>query len=272
MPAAVGRKIKYRFPAWQAPEVFSKRQPLIFSYYLCLCGSFFSSRICGIYVMCVPYQYSCLRPSGRCRVKRSFSTTFSNSLYADLPQKLSSPALSEIPFRKVQAKVPFARHLLERSVRPSTHLRKVSRKSGKLTHLRKVEKACGVGKSSSRRSRGGGASTHLRKVSRKSEKSTHLRKVEKACGVGKSSSRRSRGGGASTHLRKVSRKSEKSTHLRKVEKACGVGKSSSRRSRGGGASTHLRKVSRKSGKSTHLRKVEMVRGGKELLIIRRGRS
>ena len=206
MPAAVGRKIKYRFPAWQAPEVFSKRQPLIFSYYLCLCGSFFSSRICGIYVMCVPYQYSCLRPSGRCRVKRSFSTTFSNSLYADLPQKLSSPALSEIPFRKVQAKVPFARHLLERSVRPSTHLRKVSRKSGKLTHLRKVEKACGVGKSSSRRSRGGGASTHLRKVSRKSEKSTHLRKVEKACGVGKCSSRRSRGGGASTHLRKVSRK------------------------------------------------------------------
>ena len=49
-PAAVGRKIKYRFPAWQAPEVFSERQPLIFSYYLCLCGSFFSSRICGIYV------------------------------------------------------------------------------------------------------------------------------------------------------------------------------------------------------------------------------
>ena len=53
MPAAVGRKIKYRFHAWQAPEVFSKRQPLIFSYYLCLCGSFFSSRICGIYV-CSP--------------------------------------------------------------------------------------------------------------------------------------------------------------------------------------------------------------------------
>ena len=50
MPAAVGRKIKYRFHAWQAPEVFSKRQPLIFSHYLCLCGSFFSSRICGIYV------------------------------------------------------------------------------------------------------------------------------------------------------------------------------------------------------------------------------
>ena len=49
-PAAVGRKIKYRFPAWQAPEVFSERQPLIFSHYLCLCGSFFSSRICGIYV------------------------------------------------------------------------------------------------------------------------------------------------------------------------------------------------------------------------------
>ena len=35
MPAAVGRKIKYRFHAWQAPEVFSK---------------FFSSRVCGIYV------------------------------------------------------------------------------------------------------------------------------------------------------------------------------------------------------------------------------
>ena len=50
MPAAVGRKIKYRFSAWQAPEVFSKRQPLIFSHYLCLCGSFFSSHICGIYV------------------------------------------------------------------------------------------------------------------------------------------------------------------------------------------------------------------------------
>ena len=80
MPAAVGRKIKYRFPAWQAPEVFSKRQPLIFSHYLCLCGSFFSLRLCGIYVMCVPRQYSCLRPSGRCRMKRPFSTTFSNSL------------------------------------------------------------------------------------------------------------------------------------------------------------------------------------------------
>ena len=48
IPAAVGRKIKYHFPAWQAPEVFSERQPLIFSHYLCLCGSFFSSRICGI--------------------------------------------------------------------------------------------------------------------------------------------------------------------------------------------------------------------------------
>ena len=54
MPAAVGRKIKYRFHAWQAPEVFSKRQPLIFSHNLCHCGSFFSSRLCGIYVMCVP--------------------------------------------------------------------------------------------------------------------------------------------------------------------------------------------------------------------------
>ena len=134
MPAAVGRKIKYRFHAWQAPEVFSKRQPLIFSHYL-----FFSSRLCGIYEMCVPHQYSCLRPSGRCRVKRPFSTTFSNSLWADLPQVSLSPALPGNPIRKVQAKVPFTRHLLERSVRPSTHLRKVSRKSGKSTHLRKVE-------------------------------------------------------------------------------------------------------------------------------------
>ena len=49
MPAAVGRKIKYRFHAWQAPEVFSKRQPLIFSHYLCVCGSFFP-HVCGIYV------------------------------------------------------------------------------------------------------------------------------------------------------------------------------------------------------------------------------
>ena len=79
MPAAVGRKIKYHFPAWQAPEVFSERQPLIFSHYLCLYGSFFSSRVCGIYVR--PRQYSCLRPSGRCRVKRPFSTTFSSHFH-----------------------------------------------------------------------------------------------------------------------------------------------------------------------------------------------
>ena len=79
MPAAVGRKIKSRFPAWQAPEVFSERQPLIFSHYLCLYGSFFSSRVCGIYVR--PRQYSCLRPSGRCRVKRPFSTTFSSHFH-----------------------------------------------------------------------------------------------------------------------------------------------------------------------------------------------
>ena len=101
MPAAVGRKIKYRFHAWQAPEVFSKRQPLIFSHNLCHCGSFFSSRLCGIYVMCVLHQYSCLRPSGRCRVKRPFSTTFSNSLWADLPQVSLSPALPGNPIRKV---------------------------------------------------------------------------------------------------------------------------------------------------------------------------
>ena len=175
-PAALGRKIKYRFPAWQALEVFSERQPLIFSHYLCLCGSFFSSRSYIVYVR--SRQYSYFRLPGRCRVKRPFSTTFSNSLWADLPQVSLSPALSGMPVRKVQAKAPFTRHLLERSVRPSTHLRKVSRKSGKSTHLRKVEKACGVGKCSCGRSCGGGASTHLRKVSRKSGKSTHLRKVE----------------------------------------------------------------------------------------------
>ena len=174
MPAAVGRKIKYRFHAWQAPEVFSKRQPL----------------------------------------RKFFLIAFMWHLCDVRPPSVFLPSA----IRKVPAKVPFTRHLLERSARPSTHLRKVSRKSGKLTHLRKVEKACGAGKSSSRRSRGGGASTHLRKVSRKSGKSTHLRKVEKACGAGKCSSRCSRGGGASTHLRKVSRKSGKLTHLRKVEK------------------------------------------------------
>ena len=79
MPAAVGRKIKYRFHAWQAPEVFSKRQPLIFSHYLCLCGSFFP-HVCVAF-MCVPRQYSCLRPSGRCRMKRPFSTTFSSHFH-----------------------------------------------------------------------------------------------------------------------------------------------------------------------------------------------
>ena len=113
MPAAVDCKIKYRFPAWQAPEVFSERQPLIFSHYLCLCGSFFSSRLCGIYEMCVPHQYSCLRPSGRCRAKRPFSTTFSNSLWADLPQVSLSPALPVNPIRKVPGETAFLHHLLE---------------------------------------------------------------------------------------------------------------------------------------------------------------
>ena len=113
MPAAVGRKIKYRFHAWQAPEVFSKRQPLIFSHNLCHCGSFFSSRLCGIYVMCVLHQYSCLRPSGRCRVKWPFSTTFSNSSWADLPQMSLSPALPGNPIRKVPGETAFLHHLLE---------------------------------------------------------------------------------------------------------------------------------------------------------------
>ena len=57
MPAALGRKIKYRFPAWQALEVFSERQPLIFSHYLCLCGSFFSSRSYIVYVRSRQYSY-----------------------------------------------------------------------------------------------------------------------------------------------------------------------------------------------------------------------
>lgn len=84
MPAAVGRKIKYRFHAWQAPEVFSKRQPLIFSHNLCHCGSFFSSRLCGIYVMCVLHQYSCLRPSGRCRRKCRLPVTFLSGVQGHL--------------------------------------------------------------------------------------------------------------------------------------------------------------------------------------------
>lgn len=102
MPAAVGRKIKYRFHAWQAPEVFSKRQPLIFRYYLCICGSFFP-HVCVAF-MCVLHQYSCLRPSGRCRVKRPFSTTFSNSLWADLPQVSLSPALPGTPSGRCRRK------------------------------------------------------------------------------------------------------------------------------------------------------------------------
>ena len=76
MPAAVGRKIKYRFHAWQAPEVFSKRQRH--------CGSFFSSRLCGIYVMCVLHQYSCLRPSGRCRRKCRLPVTFLSGVQGHL--------------------------------------------------------------------------------------------------------------------------------------------------------------------------------------------
>ncbi len=63
--------------------------------------------------MCVPRQYSCLRPSGRCRVKRPFSTTFSNSLWADLPQVSLSPALPGNPIRKVPGETAFLHHLLE---------------------------------------------------------------------------------------------------------------------------------------------------------------
>ena len=109
IPAAVGRKIKYHFPAWQAPEVFSERQPLIFSHYLCLCGSFFSSRVCGIYVC--SRQYSCLRPSGRCRVKRPFSTTFSSHFHNDSISRDSVP-LRHVHFRLRPCCRSSARHCL----------------------------------------------------------------------------------------------------------------------------------------------------------------
>ena len=60
-----------------------------------------------------PHQYSCLRPSGRCRVKWPFSTTFSNSSWADLPQMSLSPALPGNPIRKVPGETAFLHHLLE---------------------------------------------------------------------------------------------------------------------------------------------------------------
>ncbi len=56
------------------------------------------------------YPYS---PSGRCREKRCFSVTFSNSLRAALPWNHLPQALSRIPVRKVQGKAVFLRHLLE---------------------------------------------------------------------------------------------------------------------------------------------------------------
>ena len=49
----------------------------------------------------------------RCRVKRPFSGTFSNSLKADPPQKPLSPALLRLPARKVPTEADFLRHLLE---------------------------------------------------------------------------------------------------------------------------------------------------------------
>ena len=52
-------------------------------------------------------------PSGRCRPKRPFSVTFSNSLGTDLPQRSLSPALPRIPIRKVPTESAFLRHLLE---------------------------------------------------------------------------------------------------------------------------------------------------------------
>ena len=60
MSAAVDRKIKFSATIYAFAEVFSPHVYVAF--------------------MCVPRQYSCLRPSGRCRAKRPFSTTFSNSL------------------------------------------------------------------------------------------------------------------------------------------------------------------------------------------------
>ena len=52
-------------------------------------------------------------PSGRCRPKRTFSGTFSNSLKADQPQKPLPPALNRLPVRKVPTEAVFLRHLLE---------------------------------------------------------------------------------------------------------------------------------------------------------------
>ena len=111
MPAAVGRKIKYRFPAWQAPEVFSERHPLIFSHYLCLCGSFFSSRICGIYV-CSP---SVFLPSALLKVPGE--TAILHHLLEFVISRpapgvsLASPARN--PIRKVPGETAFLHHLLE---------------------------------------------------------------------------------------------------------------------------------------------------------------
>ena len=127
MPAAVGRKIKYRFHAWQAPEVFSKRQPLIFSHYLCHCGSFFP-HVCVAF-MCVPRQYSCLRPSGRCRVKRPFSTTFSSHFHN------GSISRDSVPLRHGFFRCPLAAGLLCGLTPPSRfHNGSVFRDSVPLRH------------------------------------------------------------------------------------------------------------------------------------------
>ena len=90
IPAAVGRKIKYHFPAWQALEVFSERQPLIFSHYLCLCGSFFSSRICGIYVR----PPSVFLPSAIRKVPGE--TAFLHHLLIPFPQRQHFPRFSAV--------------------------------------------------------------------------------------------------------------------------------------------------------------------------------
>ena len=78
MPAAVGRKIKYRFHAWQAPEVFSKRQPSMPLRKFFLIA--FMWHLCDVR----PHQYSCLRPSGRCRRKCRLPVTFLSGVQGHL--------------------------------------------------------------------------------------------------------------------------------------------------------------------------------------------
>ena len=90
MPTALGRKIKYRFPAWQALEVFSERQPLIFSYYLCLCGSFFL--LTCMWHLCV--FPSVFLPSAIRKVPGE--TAFLHHLLIPFPQRQHFPRFSAV--------------------------------------------------------------------------------------------------------------------------------------------------------------------------------